>query len=115
MKFSYPVFQVTKNKIKTIEVHPYLPFPISAFEAETLTIISPFKVIAIEDYCRLLICVRTDVYPLMWLWWWFIYRIEKTAALFKSFVVYVAQIWGLAYIVPGKYPDWQDLGRKEPK
>lgn len=94
-----------------VNLHPWLPSKLGALEAERLNINSTHKTIAYEDFSRQLIVVRTDIYPLIWLWWWFIYRLEESAKSCRSFFIHLAQIWGLAYIYPGAIPSWRDLGR----
>lgn len=120
MKYAlYSLSLVETNSGRYTEVvrdlHPWLPFTISRRNVVAGVLINyPHKFIAEDTYSQTLVGVRTDVYPLIWMLWWFIYRVEKTVLLFKCFIIYTAAEWGLAYVCAGKLPSWQDLGKRKP-
>lgn len=111
MKYFQLIYYVSTQGVR-VNLHPWLPSKLDALEAQRLNINSTYRVIACENFSRQLIVVRTDIYPLAWLLWWFLYRLEESAKLCRSFFIHLAQIWGLAYIRPGAIPSWGDLGRK---
>ncbi|MEH2201187.1 hypothetical protein [Nostoc sp.] len=55
------------------------------------------------------ILVRTDVYPLFWLYWWVYFRVKETLKLTKKWFIYVLEIWGLAETRECEIASWQDI------
>jgi hypothetical protein len=55
------------------------------------------------------IYVRTDVYPLFWVYWWFYFRIKETMVLTMRWFVRVLEVWNLAEVRPEKMSCWQDI------
>ncbi|MHC5779706.1 hypothetical protein [Nostoc sp.] len=55
------------------------------------------------------ICVRTDVYPLFWVYWWFYFRFKETLSLTIKWFIYVLEVWGLAELRQGQYASWRDI------
>lgn len=56
---------------------------------------------------------RTDVYPLAWVQWWVIFRIEESRRLVELVIMYVLQTWGLVKVEPGRLPQVKDLLTKK--
>ena len=56
---------------------------------------------------------RTDAYPLAWLQWWIIFRIEESRRLVELVIMYVLQTWGLVKVEPGRLPQVKDLLTKK--
>lgn len=54
-------------------------------------------------------CVRTDVYPLFWIYWWVYFRIKETLKLTARCFVYVLEVWGLAEVGQGEIASWQNI------
>lgn len=48
--------------------------------------------------------VRTDEYPLMWLWYWWKIRFDKSLELLVWGLVLSLEVWGLAKTTPGAKP-----------
>ena len=69
----------------------------------------PFVVIWTDVSLLRSIAVRTDGQPLIWMWWWMVVRVEESARLTSSFLIYLLQIWGLAKLKPGTVPRWRDV------
>lgn len=71
-----------------------------------------YRAIGFEHGRFLWVAVRTDAYPLIWLWAWFKWRWDKTMEMLPALAVYVLEIWGLAYCGNGSRPCWRDIGRR---
>jgi hypothetical protein len=47
-----------------------------------------------DDEMRALVyCVRSDDYPLLWVWFWFLFRLRETFGLVDVFLFRLAVIW----------------------
>lgn len=53
--------------------------------------------------------VRTDEYPLMWVWYWWKLRFDKSLEFLIMGLVLSLEVWGLARITPGAKPSLGDL------
>jgi hypothetical protein len=54
-------------------------------------------------------CVRTDVYPLFWIYWWVYFRVKETLKFTKTWFICVLGIWGLAEVGQGERASWQNI------
>jgi hypothetical protein len=64
----------------------------------------PYKVIWKNRYKRAAHIVRTDAQPLIWVWWWWVLRINETFRLMILTLLYVGETWGLLKIPPYELP-----------
>ena len=53
--------------------------------------------------------VRTDVYPLMWVWYWWKIRFDKSLEFLIMGLMLSLEVWGLAKTTPGAKPSLGDL------
>ena len=53
--------------------------------------------------------VRTDAYPLVWLQWWVVFRIEESRRLTELAIMYILATWGFTKCEAGKSPRLKDL------
>ncbi|QLE47958.1 hypothetical protein FD724_07390 [Nostoc sp. C057] len=54
-------------------------------------------------------CVRTDVYPLSWVYWWVYFRLKESLRLCEAFLVFLLEIWGLAETKDCMRASWRDI------
>jgi hypothetical protein len=54
-------------------------------------------------------CVRTDIYPLFWIFWWLHFRVKESYRLCAEFMIFLLEIWGLAETKPCMRASWRDI------
>lgn len=74
----------------------------------------PYRAIARERGHLSFIAVRTDAYPLMWMWAWFKWRLDQTMSVLPSLIIFVLNIWDWAYTPHGSMARWSDIGKRSP-
>ena len=68
-----------------------------------------YKVVRSSETRFTVTCVRTDVYPLFWVYWWVYFRLEESLRLCESFMVFLLEIWGLAETKDCIKASWRDI------
>lgn len=115
MKFQHPLIKVTitdgVETIRIIECDKFLPF-VSSPEIISSTGIEA-KCIGQTGGGRNNIYVLKQTLP-VWLFWWFIHRLERTIEHLAIAFVLLLQIWGLATVSNTEKPSFKHihLGRK---
>ncbi|MEH2135429.1 hypothetical protein [Nostoc sp.] len=88
---------------------PGYPFEIPEIYFREVKIPWNYKEVWDKPYVLQKICVRTDVYPLMWVFWWWYFRIGASLALIMRSLVYLLEIWGLAQTNSGEITRWHNI------
>lgn len=90
-------------------VDPGIPFVAEIGSSEPPSNFPYKEVFYTPTLWRSVYFARTDVYPLAWLQWWIIFRIEESRRLTELAVIYILATWGLCKIEPCKLPRLKDL------
>ena len=102
MQYSFPVLKIVSDgRLSHTEiecVHPWLPFSMHPELAIRLLKNRSYKSIGQNNLSRFNVYVLTEEYPLMWIWWWLVYRLEQSLSILVYSVVSIALIWGLANV-----------------
>lgn len=53
----------------------------------------PYVVVWTDNNRPIKICVRTDEYPSMWIYWWAVIRLHKTGEVLEQASKYIFRIW----------------------
>lgn len=113
MRISQPVFKVTREwKRELVECPQWEPFYLSMESAIYFPCPFPIKCIGEDWVMRQKIYVRTDIYPLAWIWYFWLFRVEKSWVLFNKFLILLLEIWGLAIAQPSEEISWTWVARK---
>ena len=95
------------------DVDAGVPFVFDVFTSETPSDFSFMEVFRPTNLWCSVYFARTDVYPLAWLQWWIIFRIEESRRLVELAIMYVLATWGLVKVEPGRLPQLKDLWTKK--
>lgn len=87
----------TPFEVEHVSLHDQYPIPWK------------YKVVRSSQLRFTVTCVRTDVYPLFWVYWWFYFRFKETLSLTMRWFIYVLEVWGLAELHQGQYASWRDI------
>ncbi|MBN3949410.1 MAG: hypothetical protein HWQ38_24270 [Nostoc sp. NMS7] len=85
------------------------PFEMPEIYVRSVDVPWNYKEVWDKPYALKKICVRTDVYPLAWVYWWVYFRVEASLALFMRTFVYLLEIWGMAQINSGELVGWYNI------
>lgn len=67
----------------------------------TFYICSYYEKVIWRDYSRTTIVVcNCEKYPLIWIYWWFVFRLRKTLEIIDTGLDYILQTWGLIRATP---------------
>ena len=90
-----------------------VPFVIDMISSEVQSAPFPVKEIFHAPHLyRSVYFVRTDTYPLVWLQWWVVFRIEESRRLTELAIMYILETWGFTKCEAGKLPRLKDLWTK---
>lgn len=89
-------------------VDPGIPF-VAEIGSSEMPSTFPYREVFHPFLWRSTYFVRADVYPLAWLQWWIIFRIEESRRLTELAVICILATWGLFKVKPYGLPRPKDL------
>lgn len=78
---------------------------------------NPFVKVVWRDFKhpRNIYAVKSQAYPLAWVQWWVIFRIEKSRRLTEACILHILNTWHLYTPIPGVIPSLRDLWSRRGK